>query len=162
MGWLTECSLLRNGSVWAFLACFALRPRTPCPSHACVPQLGGAGALVHAFCASVPAHHAHYHDHGQYDKHARHHDHGASIHAKGVCLYVPHLLVRWHSVKLTFAKTKFLVASSSQQRALLDVYHLPWNVATFRKIMFFTSYTEPSADSEFLHLHRISEFFRFI
>ena len=51
--------------------------------------------------------------------------HGASVHAKGVCLYVPHLLVRWHSVKLTFAKTKFLVASSSQQRALLDVYPLP-------------------------------------
>ena len=150
MGWLTECSLLRNGSVWAFLACFALRPRTPCPSHACVPLLGGAGALVHALCASVPAHHAH------------HHDHGASIHAKGVCLYVPHWLVGWHSVKLTFAKTKFLVASSSQQRALLDVYPLPWNVATFRKIMFFTSYTEPSADSEFLHLLRISEFFRFI
>ena len=32
-----------------------------------MPLLGGAGALVHALCASVPAHHAHHHDHGQYD-----------------------------------------------------------------------------------------------
>ena len=139
MGWLTECSLLQNGSVWAFLACFALRPRTPCPSHACVPLLGGAGALVHALCASVPAHHAHHHDHGQYDKHAHHHDHGASIHAKGVCLYLPHLLVRCHFVKLSFVKTEFFVASSSPQRALLDMFPLPWNVVTFRKMVFVTS-----------------------